>query len=67
MDRAIVDEIEIAFGKRFVGARAGNLGFEIVEFALIAQIEPVNENGRIFVGIGIVRRIVHATLAQVLR
>jgi hypothetical protein len=36
MDRAKMREIKVAFGQRFAGSRAGNLGFKVVEFALVA-------------------------------
>src|ERR1017187_1077877 len=67
MDRAEVRKVQVAVGKRFAGSRIGNLGFEIVEFALVAQIKLVNEDRRIFVGVRIVGRVVHATATQALR
>src|SRR5216684_1927695 len=52
MDRAVMRKIQVAFGKWFARPRVGNLGFEIIEFALIAQTQLVNEDRRIFVGVG---------------
>jgi hypothetical protein len=46
------------------GPRIGNLGLEIIELALIAQIQLVNEDGRIFVGVRIVGRVIHASATQ---
>jgi hypothetical protein len=42
MDRAEMRKIQFALGKRFVRPRMRNLGFEIVELALIVQIKLVN-------------------------
>src|SRR5437667_7311688 len=67
MDGAEMRKIQVALGKGFARPRMGNLGFEIVELALIAQIKLVNEDRRIFVGIRIVGRIIHATVTQALR
>jgi hypothetical protein len=61
MDRTEMRKIQIALGKRFARPCIGNLGFEIVELALIVQIKLVNEDRRIFVGIRIIGRIIHAT------
>jgi len=60
-------QIQVALGKRFARPSMGNLGFEIVEFALIAQIKLVNEDCRVFVGVRIIGRIIHATVTQALR
>src|ERR1039458_4757968 len=43
MDRAEMRKVQVAVGKRFAGSRIGNLGFEIVEFALVAQIKLVTD------------------------
>ena len=67
MDRAEMRKIQVAFGKWIARPRVGNLGLEIIEFALVAQIQLVNEDRRIFVGIRIVGRITHATVTQALR
>jgi len=67
MDRAEMRKIQVALGKRFARPSMGNLGFEIVEFALIAQIKLVNEDCRVFVGVRIIGRIIHATVTQALR
>ncbi len=47
MDRAEMRKIQVALRKRFARPSMGNLGFEIVEFALIAQIKLVNEDCRV--------------------
>jgi hypothetical protein len=60
-------KIQVALGKWFARSRVGDFGFEIVEIALIAQIQLVNEDRRIFVGIRIVGRIIHASATQALR
>ena len=39
MDRAEMRKIQIAFGKWFACSRIGNLGLEIIELALVAQIQ----------------------------
>jgi len=67
MDRTEMRKIQVAFGNRFARPRVGNLGFEIVEFALIAQTQLVNEDRRIFVGVRIVGRIIYASTTQSLR
>ncbi|MDB5607150.1 MAG: hypothetical protein JWP25_4050 [Bradyrhizobium sp.] len=40
-------KIQLAFGERFPRAREGDLGFEIIKFALVAQIKLVNKDRRI--------------------
>src|SRR5882724_13448403 len=67
MDRAEMRKIHVAFGKWFACPRVGNLGLEIIELALVAQIQLVNEDSRIFVGVRIVGRIIHASATQALR
>lgn len=44
MDCAKVCKIQIAVRKRFGCPRVGYFGFEIVELALVAQIELINED-----------------------
>src|SRR3954464_14831472 len=66
MDCTVMREIQISLGQRFVGTGGGNLGLEIIEFGLLAQVEFVDEDRGIFVGVGIVDRIIHAA-AQALR
>jgi hypothetical protein len=46
MDRAEMRKIQVALGKWFARSRVGDFGFEIVEIALIAQIQLVNEDRR---------------------
>jgi len=57
---AVVLKIELAFGQRLARSRVGNFGLVSVQLVLIAQIEPVYENRRILVGVGIIDRIIHA-------
>jgi hypothetical protein len=42
MNGAVVGKIELALGQRLSGPSVGNFGLEIVEFALITQVQPVN-------------------------
>src|SRR5262245_32211550 len=44
MDSAIVGEIKLTFRQRFGRSRAGDFGFESVQFVLATQTEPVYEN-----------------------
>ena len=60
-------KIQISLGQRFVRAGVRNLRFEIIERALVAKTELVNEHRRVFVGVGIVDRIIRTTTAQALR
>ena len=66
MDCTVMREIQISLGQPFVSTGGGNLGFEIIELGLVAQVEFVDEDCGIFVSVGIVDRIIHAA-TQALR
>ena len=55
-----MSKVEVSFGQRFVGPRGRYFGLERIQLSLLAQLEFVYQDGRVFVGVRVVNRIVHA-------
>src|ERR1700680_2963717 len=56
----IVGKVETSLGKGFVGPRARYFRLERIQLSLITQPELIYQDGRLFVGVRVVNRIVHA-------